>query len=215
MHGEWGASVLYRWISFLISALFIKYGISANTVTGFSILLCSLLPLVLLLSPDVAYIYLALAGISIAILDCVDGNIARVTNTTSSQGQYLDFITDIFYRIFLYSTLGFLIQTDSVDDVFLSRYAAYFCLLAAVFAIFARLCRDYTEKSFSYNNKTVADNKTITIIFSFLSGLDQVLPIFILVAGIYESLFLVMIWILFYSLLDFIYTQLNIIHRLQ
>jgi phosphatidylglycerophosphate synthase len=215
MRGEWGAAVFYRWISFFISALFIKCGVSANTVTGISIILCLLLPLVLLVNPDEAYIYLALGGFTIAILDCVDGNIARATNTTSFKGQYLDFITDILYRVFLYTTLGLIIQIDSVGNVFLSRNADFFCLLSATLAIIARLCRVYTENRFSDNNSISTNNKSKAIIFSFLSGLDQILPIFILVAGIFDLLFWVMIWIMFYSLLDFIYTQMNNFRRLQ
>jgi len=221
MRGEWGAAVFYRWISFFISALFIKCGVSANTVTGISIILCLLLPLVLLVNPDEAYIYLALGGFTIAILDCVDGNIARVTNTTSAKGQYIDFIADIFYRTSLYATLGFIVQAAYSNDFFMIRFAGFFCLMAAILAVTARLCRIYVEKRFpdvrpagSGNDQGSLAHNIKSYIFSFVSGLDHLLPIFILIAGIYGMLFWVMIWILFYSLLDFIYTQWNIVRRL-
>ena len=220
--GEWGAFIFYRWISFYASALLVKYEITATTVTWVSLFLCFTLPLVLLVNPDTAYIYLGLGGVTIAILDCVDGNIARVTNTTSLKGQYLDFITDIFYRIFLYTVLGFLIQNNSISDTFLSRFSAFLCLIAALLAIIARLCRDYAEKIFleekrlnSSPDKITTDNNIQSIIFSFLSGLDLLLPVFILIAGIYGSLFWVMVWVLFYSSLDFTYTQFNICRRVQ
>jgi len=221
LSGEWGAIVFYRWISFVISAIFLQWGVTANMVTWSSIFLCLLLPFALLFNPEVAYIYLAIGAIIIAILDCVDGNIARVTNTTSAKGQYIDFIADIFYRTSLYATLGFIVQAAYSNDFFMIRFAGFFCLMAAILAVTARLCRIYVEKRFpdvrpagSGNYQGSPAHNIKSYIFSLVSGLDHLLPIFILIAGIYGLLFWVMIWILFYSLLDFIYTQWNIVRRL-
>lgn len=221
LSGEWGAIVLYRWISFYIGALFIRFGISANAVSIAVILFCLLLPFSLLFSPKVAGILLGLGGIVIAVLDCVDGNIARVTNTASMKGQYVDFIADILYRIFLYTTLGFIIQAGSAYDHVMIKGAAFICLAAALLAVTARLCRIYAEKRFpdTQTEGTLYESNTgsniTSWVYSFISGLDHLLPLFILVAGIYDMLVWVMIWIFLYSLLDLVYTQWNIIRRLS
>lgn len=221
LSGEWGAIVFYRWISFYIGALFIRFGITANTVSVAVIFLCMLLPFSLLFSPESAWIILGLCGIVIAILDCVDGNIARVTNTASMKGQYADFIADILYRIFLYTTLGFIIQAGTADDHIMIKGAAFICLAAALLAVTARLCRIYAEKRFP--NTQTAETLSVSStggnitsrIYSFFSGLDHLLPLFILVAGMFDVLVWVMVWIFLYSLLDFAYTQWNIIWRLS
>jgi phosphatidylglycerophosphate synthase len=221
LSGEWGSVLLYRWISFFLGALFTHYGVSANAVTLITVILSLLLPVVLLLPPDVAFIFLAAGSIIIAILDCTDGNIARITNTVSSKGQYLDFIADVFYRISLYTTLGFIIQYSNSGWILITGHAAFFCLLAAMLAVTARLCRIYSESRFTDGQPELSGQIQATpgrnikpVIFSFISGLDHLLPIFILLAGIYGMLVWVMIWILVYSMLDFIYTQWNIIRRL-
>lgn len=222
LSGEWGAIILYRWLSFYIAALFIRLGLSANAVSIAVIIFCMLLPLSLLFSPGTAAVILGLFGIVIAVLDCVDGNIARATNSTSMKGQYIDFIADILYRIFLYTTLGFIIQAGSADDYIMLKGAAFICLVAALLAVTARLCRIYAEKRFT-DARTVdtlhesnnAGGSITSRIYSFVSGLDHLLPVFILFAGIYDMLAWIMAWIFIYSLLDFLHTQWDILRRLS
>ena len=222
--GEWGAFILYRWISFPVTSFFIRTGISANNVSVLCILLSFSLCFVFLKPDGISYIYLSIIAIIISILDCVDGNIARITNSRSFKGQYLDFIADLIYRVCLYVSLGYIIQSTTVIEPVLFKKAVLLCLLSALLAIFSRLCRVYVEKRF---NSQIKDNTSVEmtkvkrkyhfrdIIFSFFSGLDPLLPVFILIAGFSNVIHWLLIWILFYSILDFTNTQYRILTRVE
>jgi len=222
--GEWGAFISYRWLSFPVTAWFLKLEISANTVTVMCMLLSFSMCLVFLLPGGINYIYLSIVAVIISILDCVDGNIARVTGTQSSRGQYLDFITDIIYRIFLYVALGYIIQSASGYDLILFQYAVFLCLFSALLAIFSRLCRVYVEKRFNsqLSNEPSAGAESLKrkyrirdIIISFFSGLDSLLPVFIFIAGFNHVIHWLLFWIVVYSILDFANTQYRIFTRIE
>ena len=221
--GEWGAFILYRWLSFPVTGWFIKFGISANSISVLCIVASFLMCLIFLLPDGIGYLYLSIVAILISILDCVDGNIARITDTRSSKGQYLDFIADIIYRINLYIALGYIIQSSPVD-LYFYKHALFFCLLSALLAIFSRLCRVYVETRFNQQliGTLPGENRVINqkfhikeTLFSFFSGMDPLLPVFILITGFYHVIHWLLFWVFVYSLLDFVSTQYRIISRIE
>ena len=115
--GEWAAVALYRWLSFIITPLFLRTSISATGVTLISVLITITLPLAVFLPFPFTYIFIGVISIVFNILDCVDGNMARMTNSVSDLGQYSDFIADIIHRIFVYITLGLIIDNALINDI--------------------------------------------------------------------------------------------------
>lgn len=219
--GEWAAVALYRWLSFIITPLFLRTSISATGVTLISVLITITLPLAVFLPFPFTYIFIGVISIVFNILDCVDGNMARMTNSVSDLGQYSDFIADIIHRIFVYITLGLIIDNALINDISgfqPSVIAGVSCLLAVT----GRLSRIYYEYKFvttgplsgKYN---ISGNfkKAENLVFSFISGIDSLLPVFIIIAGYFNKLPFVLLWIFLYSCLDFFYSQFRIIRNLK
>ena len=94
-----------RPISFLVSPVVIKAGISANEVTVWST--------VLGVGGIVASALLEwrLAGLSLillwVLLDSVDGNVARATNTASARGAYIDTAAGVLMAALIFVLPGF------------------------------------------------------------------------------------------------------------
>lgn len=93
--GHWFNRLVTRWFSIYFTWLFVKLGISANTVT-FMMILSGLagfaLSLPHLLWVNIAGAVLLLMG---EVLDCVDGEVARWTKKSSLKGFYLDLVNHV------------------------------------------------------------------------------------------------------------------------
>ena len=219
--GEWAAVALYRWLSFIITPLFLRTSISATGVTFISVLITLTLPLAVILPEPFDYLFIGIIGITFNVLDCVDGNMARITGNVTNLGQYSDFIADIIHRVFLYVTLGLVITNSIINDSYIflpTVIAGISCLLAVT----GRLSRIYYECKFARNDSLPEKNnipdrlkKAENILFSFISGIDSLLPVFIIVAGCFNRLSFVLLWIFLYSCLDFFYSQFRIIRNLK
>ena len=106
LRGDFFVYALYRPISFAVTPAFLTIGATATNVTVLNLILASLMPLLALLAPDQAYIGLALITFACIVLDCVDGNIARATNSASALGQYLDSLVGKAYYLLLVIALA-------------------------------------------------------------------------------------------------------------
>ncbi len=222
LYGEWGAVVAYRPLSFLLTPIVLRLGIGPTTVTAASMVVVLLLPFLAVWGAEAGYIYLALGAIVVAVLDCIDGNIARVTGQTSRFGQYADFIVDVIFRSVTYAVIGLLIEDGAAGANWLQTHGIALGLGAALLANAARLSRVYVENWFTGNDPYArSDDVAITsrgrlrsLVFPFVSGLDPLLPFFILLAGAFGVLHWLIYWLVLYSALDFAYTQLAIFRRL-
>jgi phosphatidylglycerophosphate synthase len=216
-YGEWGAALLYRPLSFLLTPLFLRLSIGATTVTVAALALVLCLPLLALRGSPVE---VGLLAILIAVLDCVDGNIARATGTTSKLGHYLDFLTDILFRIALYGSIGALIDADRTAPGWIAGWGLLLCIAAAFLAVAARLCRIYAERfagEVAYARPEGEDRRSGGILrfaFPFVSGIDPLLPLVVFATGWIGGLHWVAAWLLGYSALDFLYTQYAVLRRL-
>ena len=223
VRGEWAAWLLYRQISFLITPWFLAAPVSATAVTVCSLLIALCLPLLAVSGSEWSWVWVSLAAVLVLTLDCVDGNIARVTHSVSRIGHYADFMTDILYRIAFYFSIGLLIARGAAADSVLARHAPALAALAALLAVTARLGRVYLESreppavsaAPAPAESAPPAGGVYAAVFSFVSGIDSLLPLLVLAAGAAGHLRLVLLWILAYSALDFVHTQVSVLLRLR
>jgi phosphatidylglycerophosphate synthase len=134
----WTRFVL-RPLSFPLAWLFIKLGLSANQVTYISII-CTLTGTGLFLSGlDSLAVAAAVLFNVFALLDCVDGNIARTRTEGNPYGQWIDALggyisyTAVFISTGVFVEMGSgLLDLGRVDFVFVGAVAATTNLLMRI-----------------------------------------------------------------------------------
>ena len=206
LYGEWAVSLLYRPLSFVVTPPLLRLGMPATAITFAGLILTLCLPL-LALSGSHAYLWVGLAAISFSILDCVDGNIARTTDSVSRLGHYADFLTDIIHRATLYLAIGLLAP--------MPLQAPLWLLGAALLAILARLCRVYLDHRFPAADVNTERGLHPPYLVAFISGLDGLTPLLLIITGWLGGVEWLVYWLCFYSLLDFAHTQFNAMARLR
>lgn len=107
------AHVFYRPLSFWITPLFLKSGFSANAVTVFSMLVALSMPATAQWGGDYAWAMVAVLGVCFQILDCVDGNIARMTKTSGRVGDMLDSMSSLLFWTAYFISAGMLSHAAS------------------------------------------------------------------------------------------------------
>ena len=108
-HNQWLIYMIFRPCSFVISAVFLNYRITANQLSMVSLLFCLALPMVCFFPGKTAFVVLSLSICILYLLDCIDGDMARASGNVSIIGHYLDFITDVIFRISSYFALALII----------------------------------------------------------------------------------------------------------
>ncbi len=221
-HGDWMSALLYRPLSFYLTVPLLALGASASQVTLLG-LLCAFLCLPAAWLTGQAG-YFAVGGLSLffVILDCVDGNIARVTKSASTRGHYLDFATDIMFRICLYAAIGILAAREAPSAALLQGHTLSAALLAVILTLTARLCRMLARQISPgdvYEEREPADPAKArplslsTVLFALISGVDRLLPLLVLGAAFWGGLGWLLLWLVLYGLLDLIYSQWAIFRR--
>lgn len=216
-HGDWMSALAYRPVSFWVTPALLNLSVSASQVTVLALLIALLLPLVAFYAGPFAHLAAGFLAIVFAVLDCVDGNIARVTNTASKSGHYLDFLTDIVFRITLYAATGILANGDGAAPAIFGGQYLLLSLLAALVTIISRLARVFVRQLSPgdvYSESPSAKGFFDRFLFPFLSGLDRFLPVLILLSHFWGGLGWVVLWLLAYGVGDFAITQRAIFRRL-
>lgn len=99
------ARIFSRPVSFLFTFIFINLGISANVVSVISILDAILACVLIIMGGNFLY-----AGVGLFVfwhvLDCVDGNIARVKKESSYGGAFLDAVSGYVAPAFIFLAVG-------------------------------------------------------------------------------------------------------------
>jgi len=217
-HNQWLAYVFLRPLSFRISAFLLNFRITPNQLGSISLLFCFALPLVCLLPADTAFVIFGLSVCALYLLDCVDGDMARASCKVSVTGHYLDFITDVIFRISAYLALALIIYWNP-EFTQNSLYWAY-CLGAAWLTTAARLSRVYAKLLQKADEEVYARTRKETYgwfdyVFYTISSLDQVLPIFILSMVFFTNIDWLVWWIFIYAVIDFVFTQYSIFKGLK
>ena len=216
---EWAIAVLYRPVSLLITPLFAACGATPTAVTLLGLAIALALPFVAATAGSNAGAAIGALAVAFCVLDCVDGDLARVTGRSSAQGAYLDFVVDLVYRAGFYAAIG--IAADATRDASgiaaLGAYGGDVAGVAcALTAILARACRLYVGGGGHGADRPQAP-PTVRggdVAIAFLSGLDHLLPVAVLVLGLLGALDWAIVWLVAYSLGDFVLTQATVWKRL-
>jgi phosphatidylglycerophosphate synthase len=95
----WFGRHLNRPISFRVSALLMHTDISPNVITWFTFVIALAMAVMLAQGGP---LWLALGGLlyqTVSVVDCIDGDIARVTHRTSNSGAALDTMLDMIANL--------------------------------------------------------------------------------------------------------------------
>ena len=99
------ARAFSRPMSFIFTYVFINLGISANVVSVISIVDAIVACFLIMLGGNLTYIGIALF-VFWHVLDCVDGNIARVKKQSSYGGAFLDAVSGYVAPAFIFLSVG-------------------------------------------------------------------------------------------------------------
>ncbi len=125
------ARIFSRPLSFLLTYVLINLGFSANAVSILSIFE-AILACVLLMLGDKWLLPGVLLFLLWDVLDCTDGNIARVKGKSSLVGEYMDAISGYTAPAFIYLSVG--VAAYSTTDLFPGN-EHWFIVLGAVASI--------------------------------------------------------------------------------
>ena len=202
-----GYFVLRR-ISFYLTWLFIRLGVSANEVTGISILIGCFGCILLAFGSYSGMIAGALILNIWALLEFVDGNVARATDSSSNYGAFVDDLNAYTVSALFFISVG--VGAFHHPDLWLNSIAinvdnGVFLFLggwASVFYIFPRFIGDIFVKAFSQEQSAFVDELKRDISRSFVSKISfniynitgLVMPVLLLAVlfkflGIFVALF--------------------------
>ncbi len=217
-YGDWASALIYRPLSFLLTPLFLSFSFSATIVTLLSLALGLALPLIAACGGREAIWIVAAAATAWMVLDCVDGNIARVTDTSSLFGRYFDSATDVTFRGCFYVAIGILIDTHAGQG----HSGLAVCLAAGYAAMAARFCRLYYDQLTGtdvYGEASDQMGRTgltpARVLFAFLSGIDRLVPLMVFFAGYWHRLPWIAWFLLIYGLGDLALSQFGILRSLR
>lgn len=198
---------IYRPISLLLSPLFCEIGMSANAVSCFSILVGVLACVLFCVSmPLIA----ALVLIIWAILDCVDGNIARTVRKDPS-GAFFDAVSGYICQALLFACIGFYLYgttggllVDAGNPVII-----FVGSLASLFDILSRLVFQKYRNTISHDVSGASGHDALSSnpVLRIRSRLDEsmsiggYLPAVLVFATMFAMLdIIVLIWFFYYAI---------------
>ena len=97
---------IYRPLSFPTGWFFYKIGMKANAVSLLSILLAFISSLIIILGSKGDIVIASFLMILIALLDCIDGNVARARGETGPGGEWMDALSGYTVYALLPVALG-------------------------------------------------------------------------------------------------------------
>lgn len=220
---EWAVTLIYRPASLPLTWLLARLGASPNTVTLSGLVVVMGMPLCAVLLPaDPAIVAVCFLAILFCVIDCTDGALARATGRVSTFGHYLDFASDVVYRMALYASLGILADRLTLPADDLGSQWLIMAIVAAWLALFARLCRVYTADRADTpdvaRHDVPASSSRLTPmqrLVAFVSGTDHTLPFIALALWALGSPHWAVIWLAAYSVIDLVYTQIAVIRAHQ
>ena len=202
---------IYRPLSFVVTPTFLGIGATATNVTVLNLVLACLMPVVAVAAPDRAHLWLALITLSCIVLDCVDGNIARATGSTSALGQYLDSFVGKAYFILLVAALA-IVAAREVPEV-APGYWLVGALGAAVLKIWSRESRAYCRLNLAA--EPVAFGAGLLGWKNILFSAAKLVPVGVLALGSVGMTFVLLAGLLLINAAAFVYTQRRIFRQLS
>ena len=176
---DWAYVVFYRPLSAILAWALAHTSASPTAVTlagGVSIPV--MLLAAVLMPPDLAVPVVGLIAWIGGLLDCVDGDLARLTGRTSWLGRYVDFQIDVVRWATLFVAVG--LAADRAGGGSNPWFAI--AAVAAWLRLFARAARDYRVAVLGRDPQGTARPARASLgerLVAFVTGLDGFLPIFL------------------------------------
>lgn len=217
------SKVFYRPVSFYFSSVATYFGISANAVSYFSAFIGILSCILFLFNNYVIKIIGAVLINIWLILDCTDGNIARSVKRQPF-GEFADGISSYLLVGLMGITMGFSVYFSG--GIWFKKGNPYIILLGSLASISDTMMRLFyqkykdSEKDMqengiieSCNDISVSSDKVgyLRVRIEAELGIGGILPISILIATIFESVDVIILYCLIYFGLSFIITSYMLI----
>jgi len=135
--------LLYRPLSFVVTPLFALCGFSANGATLSGLLVALLMPLAAAYGGPRAGAMVALLALVFQVLDCVDGNLARMQGSSSRVGEMLDSLTSLFFWALYFVAVG--VATERSGPSFVAQHGLELGLALALMLLAQREAEDTFE----------------------------------------------------------------------
>lgn len=140
IEGDFLFFLIYRQLSFYVTPVFLRLGVSPTIATLFGGVLAVAMATVAWRGGETAYLGVAALGLCVHLMDGVDGNIARTTGRSSSLGASLDCLVDRTYHCLLFLSMGFLVE--NAGGGMFGDHAVAFSLTLPVLVLLNRVIRD-------------------------------------------------------------------------
>lgn len=217
--------LFYRPISFYVSSIATKLNISANQISYFSTGLAIVACILFLLNSFIARLFGAIMINLWLILDCADGNIARSVKKQPF-GEFADATSSYILVSLMCITISFSIYFTG--GILFNEKSPWIILIGAIASISDTLMRliyqKYTNVSLNLqstgvipvqNDKRVDNNYvgSFRVRIEAEFGIGGILPLAILLATIFNSLDLIIIYCLLYYGLSCIISTLILINN--
>jgi len=212
--------IIYRQISFVLTPLFLKYSISANSVTYLTLFIVLVLPFMALVGGRYGYIHIALLCFIYHCLDYVDGNIARVTKTSSRFGMYIDSLFGNLYWVSAYASIGILVDQTKHEPLLFAYSGLCMGLVAGILDLLAKGSRLYfklylaTEKT-DFSLVRESQQTIIRILATAVPSAVYLIVPLLLITGYLDKLYLTLAFTFVLALLVFVYSHVQIIRNLK
>lgn len=183
---SWWARIFSRPLSFIVTYPLINMGVSANSVSVASIfvamLACGLLMFGNTFSTIGVFVFLFWD-----VLDCVDGNIARVKKTSSLKGEYMDAISGYTAPAFIYLAVGVAAYHEPGHLFWLGIWVIVLGAVASLSDLLSRII--YQKYLVTQLKLNLESNSTSNIENERRSGIKRILDL-IMKNMTYSSLFM-------------------------
>lgn len=148
---EFLAHVLHRPLSFLVTPFFLMAGFSADGVTAVMFAAALAMPVAAGVAGGCAFIAVAALVLCAQVLDCVDGNVARVTGRSTPVGGMLDGLCSLLFWTLYFISIGLLARGDTS---WVARHGTEIGLSLAVLLLAQREMEDTFDDRFGERVRT-------------------------------------------------------------
>jgi phosphatidylglycerophosphate synthase len=217
LSGELPALLLFRPLSFLVTPIFLRAGLSANAVSCLAGALAVAMFAAAWRGGAHAHWAVFALGCGVQLLDCVDGNVARVRREVSARGQLLDLLVGQLYGVLLLASLGLLVERSGSGP--LAAAGLEIALALALLVCVNRLTRNYAQLHFGYQQLAQAQPRgplpRSTRLLIALAGLENLYVFAIAIGGALGALEAVLLGIGAYVVGVFLYVELELWRALR
>lgn len=142
---------VHRPLSFLVTPFFLLAGFSADGVTAFMFVVAAAMPVAAWSAGAWGFAVAAALVLAFQVLDCVDGNVARVTRRGTPVGAMLDGLCSLVFWALYFVTIGVLAQGDGS---WVARHGREIGLALAALLLAQRECEDTFDDRFGERVRT-------------------------------------------------------------